>query len=66
MFLGYWIEDFHFDSPNPKNLVFQSIRGRKVLKWRILIIGNLILILFLHTALFRFVRSVSQVSVVSD
>ena len=49
MILGYHIDGFHFDPPNPKNLVFQGIKGEKVIFLRILKTGSPITIPFLTT-----------------
>ena len=65
-FRSYQIDDSCFDSPNPKNLVFESLQGEKVIFLCILIIGSPILIPFIPTTFFRCVGGVSHLSRLSD
>ena len=58
-FHGYQIDGLHFDPPNPKILVIDSLRVEKVGLLRILIIGSSILIPFVPTTFFRCVRGLS-------
>ena len=58
-FHGYLIDGFHFEPPNPKNLVFQSLRVEKDAFLRILITVSPIPIPFLSTTFFRPVRGAS-------
>ena len=55
------MDGFYLDNAQPKNVVFESIRGEKVLMLRILVTGSLILIQFHLIALFRCMRGVSHV-----
>ena len=41
-FRDYWVDGLHFEPPNPKNLVFQSIRGENVIFLCIFITGSMI------------------------
>ena len=62
MFLGYQIDGLHFDPPNPKNSIYPSVRGEKVIFLRILITRSPISIFLLPITFNRCVGSMSQVS----
>ena len=57
---------FSFLPPTTQNVVFQSIRVEKVLMLRISITASTFLILFLLTALFKSMRGVSHLPMLSD
>ena len=62
MFHAYQIYGWRFDPPNPKNIVFESLRVEKAIFMHTLITGSPILIPLLRTTLFRCVVGMSQVS----
>ena len=66
MFHGYWLNGLHFDPPNSKNSIFESLSLKRAILMHIGITGSLIPIPFLPTTLFRYVGSVINVSWLSD
>ena len=65
-FHGYRIYGLTFDPPNPKNIVFESLRIKKAIFMHILITASLIPIPFLPSTFFWRVGALSQVSWLSD
>ena len=60
-FYSYRIDHLRFEPLNPKNLVFLSIRGEKVIFLRIFITRSPIPIPFLPKIFYRFVGDVSHI-----